>query len=90
MEMGLMHLVPSGNLLCPSNRTADFEHEVADANSQTLICFPGGGHWQKRCDGQACCLCVFCGGDRIYLLWVGQHADNFCSASLYGLHRAIH
>ena len=39
MEMGPGHLVSSGNLLCPLSRTADFEHEVADANQQTLISF---------------------------------------------------
>ena len=39
MEMGPGHLASSGNLLCPVSR-ADFEHEVADANQQTLISFP--------------------------------------------------
>ena len=32
MKMGPRHLASSGNLLCPLSRTADFEHEVADAN----------------------------------------------------------
>ena len=40
MEMGPGHLASSGNLLCTLSRTADFEHEVADANQQTLISFP--------------------------------------------------
>ena len=39
--MGPGHFASSGNLLCPLNRTADFEHEVADANQQTPIFFRG-------------------------------------------------
>ena len=52
MEMGPGLLPSSGNLLCPLSRTTDFEqghdfeHEVADANQQTLIFFPWDGHWQ--------------------------------------------
>ena len=68
MEMGPGHLASSGNLLCPLSRTADFEHEVAGANQQTLISFPWDGHCQILWDGPGCLLCVFWGGDRIYLL----------------------
>ena len=68
METGPGHLASSGNLLCPLNRTADYEHEVADANQQTLISFPWGGHWRKLWGGPGCRLCVFWGGDRICLL----------------------
>ena len=57
MEMGPGLFASSGNMLCLS-RTADFEHEVADANQQTLIFFPWGG--QELWDGQGC---------RLYLFW---------------------
>ena len=58
-EMGPGHLASSGILLCPLSRTADFEHEVADANQQTLISFPWDGHWQKLWGGPGYRLCVF-------------------------------
>ena len=70
MEMGPGQLASSENLLCLLSRTADFEHEVADANQQTLISFPWDRHWQKLWGSPVCKLCVFRGGDRICLLWI--------------------
>ena len=90
VEMEPGHLAFSGSLLCPLSRTVDFKHDVADANPQTLIYLPRGGHYQKLWGGQRCRLCAFLGGDRIYLLWIGQPAGNFCSSRLYGLRRAFH
>ena len=39
MEIGPGHLASSRNLFCPFSWTADFKHEIADANQQTLISF---------------------------------------------------
>ena len=36
MEMEPGHLASSGNLLCPLSRTADFEHEVEDAEGSVV------------------------------------------------------
>ena len=56
MEIGSGHLASSGNPMCLLSRTADFEHEVAGVNQQTLISFPWDGHWQKLWDGPGCRL----------------------------------
>ena len=44
-----------------------------------LDIFSWGDHWQKVWDSPGCRICEFLGGDRIYLLLVGQQAGNFCS-----------
>ena len=90
VEMGPGHLASSGNLLCPLRSTAGFEHEVTDANPQTLDIFSVGRPLAETMgDDQGYRLCVSSGGIGMYLLWAG-HQAGFLFFSLIWPSSCIH
>ena len=90
MEVGPGHHASSGNLLCPLSRTADFEHEVADANQQILISFPWDGHCRNYRAARVAGFVYF--GEEIEsacFRLVNKQVISVVLAYKYGLHRAF-